>query len=414
MSKYRTFDQYLIEELKDYKIEELKDRSEAKSFLKAAIEEYNKDGDHQTLMLALRIVVESQGGVASLVEGSRFNRQNLYKILTGKTIPRFDTILSIIKGLGFELDIKKSESYKKNHFIPKFYLKQWHATDKDFFFAYNYDAQKKIFKPIKGQKNHGNTNTYINNLYQSNTEIDSHKNLIEKSFGKKESNAARVFKKLSSEKDSVHSLTLEEKVELLLFILNLRIRSPHIVTNLKSEEKIKESENLLKYFFLKQGGTFQEYYTLTSNKEVRSEIDNLPLSVFIEGFNKSASNFLRNRFGKGNIYICDTSKSQFSLITSNFPVIDGKSLFSKDGYDIVFPLSPNKIFFIISEDSLREFKKIMQLSINDLVINTNTAILENHNYDTLEVGYQIYTNSDQKEKILPDSLISKYFFPHSN
>lgn len=95
---YRKFNDYLIEKLKDPK--------EAQSFLVASIIEYEEDHDVAVLMLALRYITEAQGGIAKLSARTHLNRQNLYKVLTGKTKPQLDTTLSIIKGLGFRLAVE--------------------------------------------------------------------------------------------------------------------------------------------------------------------------------------------------------------------------------------------------------------------------------------------------------------------
>ncbi len=93
MPKYRKFETYLVESLKNPK--------EAKAFLDASIRDYEEDHDTEALMLALRYLAEARGGIAVISKKSNLNRQNLYKVLTGKTIPRFDTTLAIIAALGF-------------------------------------------------------------------------------------------------------------------------------------------------------------------------------------------------------------------------------------------------------------------------------------------------------------------------
>jgi probable addiction module antidote protein len=100
MADYRNF--------KDVFTSDLKDPVEARAHLLLAIEEYEEDGDIQAFMHMLRYIAEAQGGLASLAERTNLNRQNLYKIFTGKTTPRFDTTLSIIKGLGFKIAIEPS------------------------------------------------------------------------------------------------------------------------------------------------------------------------------------------------------------------------------------------------------------------------------------------------------------------
>lgn len=90
----------------DYLVEKLRDPIQASAFLDVAISEYEDDNDSAALMLALRYLVEAQGGIPKLSEKTKLNRQNLYKVLTGKTEPGLHTIMSIIKGLGFHLSPK--------------------------------------------------------------------------------------------------------------------------------------------------------------------------------------------------------------------------------------------------------------------------------------------------------------------
>lgn len=96
--------------LNEYLIEKLKNHEEAKAHLALAIDEYEKDGDSAAFMLMLRLIAEAQGGIAKLSARSHLNRQNLYKILTGKTTPRFDTTLAIMKGLGYRVSIEELPS----------------------------------------------------------------------------------------------------------------------------------------------------------------------------------------------------------------------------------------------------------------------------------------------------------------
>ena len=103
----RTFNKYFIDELKD--------PTEAKAHLELAITEYEKDGDTASFMQMVRLVAEAQGGITKLSQRSHLNKQNLYKILTGKTTPRFDTTLSIMKGLGFKLHVESLGQQNQLH-----------------------------------------------------------------------------------------------------------------------------------------------------------------------------------------------------------------------------------------------------------------------------------------------------------
>ena len=55
MTKFWTFDQYLIEKLHDL--------DEARSFLEVCIDEYKNDGDVQSFMHAMRLIAEAQDGI---------------------------------------------------------------------------------------------------------------------------------------------------------------------------------------------------------------------------------------------------------------------------------------------------------------------------------------------------------------
>jgi|SRR5688572_1495794 probable addiction module antidote protein len=94
----------------DYKkwlIHSLKNKKEATTYLQVAIEEFQKDNDLESFLLALRYVAEAQGGLGKLSQKTRLNRESLYKTLSSKGNPKLQTIGILLKGLGFELSIKK-------------------------------------------------------------------------------------------------------------------------------------------------------------------------------------------------------------------------------------------------------------------------------------------------------------------
>jgi len=83
----------------------LKKKKEAKLYLQVAMEEYEEDGDAKAFMLALRNVVEAQGGVSHLAKKTKLNRQNLYRVLSNSGNPRLATLGQVIHALGFKLSI---------------------------------------------------------------------------------------------------------------------------------------------------------------------------------------------------------------------------------------------------------------------------------------------------------------------
>ena len=87
-------------------IESLVDHDEAMAYLKVALEEYEKDNDHNAFMLALRNVAEAQGGIGSIAKKAELDRTHMYRILSSKGNPRFLTLDHILRAMGFRLSIE--------------------------------------------------------------------------------------------------------------------------------------------------------------------------------------------------------------------------------------------------------------------------------------------------------------------
>jgi len=96
MKKYRKYRDVVIERFKE-------DPQEAHAYLQVALEEFEKDGNTERLMLALRTVTEAQGGVPELARRINMEKMTLYKALSEEGNPRLSTIYNILKGLGYKL-----------------------------------------------------------------------------------------------------------------------------------------------------------------------------------------------------------------------------------------------------------------------------------------------------------------------
>jgi probable addiction module antidote protein len=95
---------------REYVKEKLKEPEEAVSYLNTALEEYEKDGDTEAFLLALRTVAEVRGGITALAKKTNLNRQHLYKTLSNKGNPSLNTLEVVLHGLGFRLSIVPLES----------------------------------------------------------------------------------------------------------------------------------------------------------------------------------------------------------------------------------------------------------------------------------------------------------------
>ncbi len=72
-------------------------------YLKAVIEE----GDSELLMRAIGNVAKAKG-MTEIANQTNLSRQNLYKALSAKTAPKFDTVKKVIEAFGCKLSIVKA------------------------------------------------------------------------------------------------------------------------------------------------------------------------------------------------------------------------------------------------------------------------------------------------------------------
>ncbi len=87
---------------KEYKTSDYLKTSED---IAAYLNEVLEDDDPKLLMLALRNVADSQGGIATIAEHTGLNRESLYKTLSGKRNPRIETINEILHAFGLRLSV---------------------------------------------------------------------------------------------------------------------------------------------------------------------------------------------------------------------------------------------------------------------------------------------------------------------
>ncbi len=89
----------------DWLIQSLKDRNEAAAYLEAAIE----DSDQAVLMIALRHVVQAQGGAAEIARRAKLTREAAYKMLSKVGNPALSSLTAVLAATGLRLSIKPAE-----------------------------------------------------------------------------------------------------------------------------------------------------------------------------------------------------------------------------------------------------------------------------------------------------------------
>ncbi len=98
MAKLRKFHDYLMEALADPK--------EARAYMRAALEE----NDPEFFLVALKDVVEAQGGVGKVAQKTKLNRQNIYSMLSKQGNPEFRSLWVLLKALGLKLSVESENS----------------------------------------------------------------------------------------------------------------------------------------------------------------------------------------------------------------------------------------------------------------------------------------------------------------
>ena len=96
--KFRTFQETQIEHYR-------KHPGELKTFIKVALEEFQKDGDEQGFLSALALAAKVRGGFGKLAKDSNINREHLYRALSEKGDPRLSTFVQVIQSLGLSLKV---------------------------------------------------------------------------------------------------------------------------------------------------------------------------------------------------------------------------------------------------------------------------------------------------------------------
>jgi probable addiction module antidote protein len=89
-------EQALIRELR-------KDPHFAAEYLKAAMEEADEP---QVLLMALRQIAESRGGIAKIAKAAGVERESLYRALSKRGNPRLSTLFAVTKALGLTLTVE--------------------------------------------------------------------------------------------------------------------------------------------------------------------------------------------------------------------------------------------------------------------------------------------------------------------
>jgi probable addiction module antidote protein len=92
----------------DSLIEGLHDPAAAAAYLDAALEE----GDRAVFLLAIKNVIEAQGGMSQIAREAGLNRENLYRLLSEQGNPEINSLEKLLRSLGLRLSV---DVYQDHH-----------------------------------------------------------------------------------------------------------------------------------------------------------------------------------------------------------------------------------------------------------------------------------------------------------
>lgn len=92
--KHRDYQEWLIDDLKDPKL--------ALAYLNEAL----KDADQRVFLIAIKDVLEAQDGdMSALATQAKLNRQSLYRMLSKKGNPRWESLTSLFDALDLQVHL---------------------------------------------------------------------------------------------------------------------------------------------------------------------------------------------------------------------------------------------------------------------------------------------------------------------
>lgn len=84
---------------KDYLLKDLAQPEFAKGYLEAALQDFDKDGNIEILLLAMKDIAEAQGGIEELGAWTNLSPQTLTYLLNTEHPPQLDKVLDVFSRL---------------------------------------------------------------------------------------------------------------------------------------------------------------------------------------------------------------------------------------------------------------------------------------------------------------------------
>ncbi len=84
---------------------DLKTEDDIKEWLTISLEEYINDNDANAFIRSLEYALKAKDTISGISRKTGISRSNLYAIFKGEVKPQFETVLKLIKELGYTVKI---------------------------------------------------------------------------------------------------------------------------------------------------------------------------------------------------------------------------------------------------------------------------------------------------------------------
>ena len=91
--------------------EHLRNEREIAGYIEAILEE----GEPRMLPRALRNVADAMGGIGKLAERTGLSRETLYRTLSERGNPRYDTLFNILTAFGLRVSVVPTRTASRTH-----------------------------------------------------------------------------------------------------------------------------------------------------------------------------------------------------------------------------------------------------------------------------------------------------------
>lgn len=106
--------QHCTTPFKDYLLKDLAQPEFAKGYLETALQDFDKDGNIEMLLLSMKDIAAAQGGIEELVAWTNLSPQTLTYLLNTQHPPQLDKVLHILSTLKDSRPSKHADTKKHN------------------------------------------------------------------------------------------------------------------------------------------------------------------------------------------------------------------------------------------------------------------------------------------------------------